>query len=107
MQRTTKNTEPQNVNERNKIAKIEVGASARCLNCGKEFILMSATQKYCCSKCGTEYRMKHEEEAKYPSVTFKCVQCGKIVITDGKKDRRKKFCCAQCEKRYWRHPHKK
>lgn len=35
---------------------------------------------------------------------FECAECGKKVRTDGKKDRRTRFCCARCEKRFWRHP---
>lgn len=35
---------------------------------------------------------------------FECAECGRHVKTDGDKDRRTKFCCARCEKRFWRHP---
>lgn len=35
---------------------------------------------------------------------FECADCGRTVITHGEKDKRTKFCCARCEKKFWRHP---
>lgn len=44
-----------------------------------------------------------------PEIQFECAQCGKHVVAGGYKekgwaDMRKRFCCAECEKKYWRHP---
>lgn len=75
----------------------------KCLNCGIEFIQLSVTQKYCCKKCGREYRKNHCVAC--PAITFNCSYCGKLVVTDGEKDKRTRFCCSTCEKKFWKHPH--
>lgn len=48
---------------------------------------------------------KEERLAKYPSITFSCAWCKRTVTTDSteKVDKRKRFCCAKCERQYWRH----
>lgn len=38
------------------------------------------------------------------AISFHCSFCGKAVVTDGKKDKRTRFCSETCEKKYWRHP---
>lgn len=75
----------------------------KCLECGKEFDPLSVNQKYCCEACGRKYRRHHEVE--FPIVEFYCAHCGKHVITDGKTDKRTRFCSAAYEKKYWKHPH--
>lgn len=74
----------------------------KCPNCGKEFSERTVVQKFCSTKCGNQYRQKHK--AIYPSITFNCAHCGHTVVTDGIKDKRTRFCCQECERKYWRHP---
>ena len=73
-----------------------------CPECGRIFV-PSLNQLYCSKKCSFRYYKKHGPVG-YPSVTFNCAKCGRVVATDGKKDRRSRFCSPECEKRYWRHP---
>lgn len=74
-----------------------------CPNCGKGFNPKSVNQRYCSAKCGNQYRRKYGVER--VSITFRCAQCGHRVVTDpNRRDRRTRFCCAECEKKYWRHP---
>lgn len=75
-----------------------------CPECGTDFCEKSVNQIYCSPKCGERYRKKHPMEARFPSVAFYCAKCGKAVVTDGKRDKRTRFCCQECERRYWRHP---
>lgn len=35
---------------------------------------------------------------------FVCADCGRVVRTHGGKDKRTRFCCARCEKKFWQHP---
>lgn len=78
----------------------------KCLNCGEKYTELSVTQKYCCEKCGDQYRRRNKGKLLYPSITFNCSQCGKEVTTEeGSKDMRTRFCSASCEKKFWRHPH--
>lgn len=77
----------------------------KCLECRENFTPLSVTQKYCSLKCGAKYRWKNRGKIKYPSITFSCRQCGHTVVTeDGSRDRRTDFCCASCEKKFWRRP---
>lgn len=74
-----------------------------CPECGKPFQQKTVTQKYCSKKCGNRYRKKHGVE--WVSITFRCAKCGRRVETDPKaRDMRTRFCSAECEKKYWRHP---
>ena len=74
-----------------------------CPECGKQFAPLSVTQKYCSSKCGQRYRRKHG--VTLVSVTFRCAQCGRKVVTEPeRRDMRTRFCCAECERKYWKHP---
>lgn len=79
----------------------------KCLNCEKEFAPMSANQIYCSAGCGRKYRRKHPERLNFPAVFFKCANCGMAVVTDGKHDKRTRFCSQECNRKYWRHPPKK
>lgn len=77
----------------------------KCKYCQKEFIAVAVNQKYCSKHCGYKYRTTHGIENEYPSITFACSKCGKIVVTDGTPhDKRTRFCSPECEKKYWRHP---
>lgn len=77
----------------------------QCKNCGKDFVPLSVVQIYCCEKCGREFRKKNDMNKYYPSITFPCAKCGKIVVTEGgTRDKRTRFCSKVCEKKYWRHP---
>lgn len=51
---------------------------------------------------------KEERIAKYPTIRFNCAKCKKLVIADSTNelDKRTRFCCAKCERNYWRHPPK-
>ena len=58
--------------------------------------------------------MTEEERVKrFPSITFLCANCHCVVTTDSRFqiDKRTRFCCAKCEKDYWRmvtrHPARK
>lgn len=78
---------------------------AKCLNCNAEYVQLSVTQKYCCARCGNQYRRKNKGKLTYPSITFNCSQCGRTVVTEeGSGDRRTRFCSSVCEKKFWRHP---
>lgn len=77
----------------------------KCLQCGAEFTPRTVIQKYCSTKCKYRYYSRHDVNTDYPSITFTCAQCGKTVVTEGGvKDKRTRFCCAACEKKFWRHP---
>lgn len=78
----------------------------KCLECGIEFNARYVNQKYCSISCGDKYRRKNKGKIKYPSITFSCSQCGKTVVTEeGSGDMRTRFCCASCERKFWKHPH--
>lgn len=78
----------------------------KCPECGKEFIQRTVIQKYCSIQCGQKYRSKHKVTFTYPSITFTCSNCGRIVVTEGSsRDKRSRFCCMKCEKKFWRRPH--
>lgn len=78
----------------------------KCLECGAEFTPKTVIQKYCSKRCADRFKSKHDMDVFYPSITFQCAQCGKTVTTEGGTgDKRTRFCCASCEKKFWRHPH--
>lgn len=77
----------------------------KCRQCGEEFTPATVVQKYCSRLCKERYYRHHDINAEYPSITFTCAQCGRTVVTEGgAKDKRTRFCCASCEKKFWRHP---
>lgn len=75
-----------------------------CPQCGKRFTPFSVVQKYCSKRCGEKWRQKHQDSVRYPSIMFRCSYCGHVVVTNGLDDRRTRFCCDECCKKYWRHP---
>lgn len=79
---------------------------SRCLECGQQFLMLSGTQLYCSPECGKAYRKRNKRTDRI-SVTFTCAKCGRVVVTEPERgDRRERFCCVECEKKYWRHPPK-
>lgn len=78
-----------------------------CKCCGRLIKNPAPDQMYCTVECGNRYRKEHGEEVQkaWPSITFNCGHCGRLVVTEeGAKDKRTRFCSASCEKKYWRHP---
>ena len=74
-----------------------------CPYCKTKFTLRSVNQKFCSLACGEKYRRRHKDNE--PLIReFWCAHCNKHVITEGKGDKRTRFCCQSCEKKYWRHP---
>lgn len=79
----------------------------KCPECGIDFVQKTVIQKYCSEICGDRYRRKNRWKMEYPSIKFTCAypKCGRVVVTEeGSGDRRERFCCASCEKKFWRHP---
>ena len=79
----------------------------KCINCGELIENAAPDQFYCSSRCAYMFRRHHREEVlfRWPSVTFACAKCGRVVTTaPGPVDKRTRFCSAECEKKYWRHP---
>lgn len=74
----------------------------KCEQCGKEFE-PKPQQLFCSAKCQGKSWRKNGPHG-YPSITFVCAKCGKTVTTEGGKDRRSRFCCRECEKKFWKHP---
>ena len=74
----------------------------RCAYCGREFAPRTVTQKYCSRNC--RVKASYHGLVQRESVTFQCAKCGRTVVTEGNRDMRTRFCCAECEKKYWRHP---
>lgn len=61
-----------------------------CIECGKEFIPQSKTQKYCSPSC-----YKHwQNHAECNNVEFECAVCGKKFV--GNKYRKPKTCSSEC-----------
>ena len=85
----------------------------KCQWCGKEFTPTKNWQKYCSPSCRVSANRKRQlkdinpEEKKTLIRSFTCLKCGKVVNVYDPKDNRFKFCCAHCEKLYWKHPEKK
>lgn len=61
------------------------------------------SRKFCSTECAAK-AYKANVHVDFPVREFYCAHCGKHVITDGKNDRRRRFCCKECEKKYWKHP---
>lgn len=68
-----------------------------CQNCGKIFLSVYSDAKFCCDKCGNEYRRKVQLD--YVGV---CLECGKVFHygkeNSAKPDRM--FCSRSCGTRY-------
>ena len=50
---------------------------------------------------------QQEIEERYPVREFECANCHRKVVTDNSMgykgiDKRTRFCCAHCERQYWR-----
>ena len=47
---------------------------------------------------------KEQRLIKYPTIRFECAWCKREVVTDSsdKVDKRTRFCCAKCERQWWR-----
>ena len=90
-------------------------AEHRCEWCGKPFNSVQPKQRYCSAKClkmatkrrsaptGTENAPAPDSA---PIRSFQCAKCGKPVNVYDPKDQRTKFCCAHCERLYYKHPRK-
>lgn len=81
----------------------------RCALCGAAFGPRTVMQKYCGRECSARaaYMRKRgmwREEA--PGRSFDCAYCGEhVTVREGDaRDRRRRFCCAECERKYWKHP---
>ncbi len=78
-----------------------------CPVCNTEYMPLTVVQIYCSKKCARTTWGKPKPPR--PSVTFTCAywKCGRVVVTEtDRPDKRSRFCCAECEKKYWRHPPK-
>lgn len=80
-----------------------------CPECGYSYIPVygAVTQIFCSKKCRDSY-VKKRGLYNRPSITFECAnpKCGRIVVTDGYRDMRTRFCCAECERAYWKHAYR-
>lgn len=79
----------------------------KCLMCGLPMEGAPPDKKYCSVRCAQKYYRLHRDMVikSWPSLTFTCAKCGKLVVTEpGPSDKRTRFCCASCERQYWRHP---
>ena len=77
---------------------------SKCPECGKIFNPHSIHQIYCSEECGKAYRKIHGRFER-EKITFNCAKCGRAVTTEPENgDKRSRFCCVQCERKYWRHP---
>lgn len=74
-----------------------------CPLCGKEFSPAAVNQVFCSTECRIKYNSKYGGYEKYPPKFFICAHCGKEVSTKTG-DKRTRFCCSECEKKYWKHP---
>ena len=77
----------------------------RCPECGEHFEPLAVNQVFCSRGCGSRWRRRRGAYNSFPPVEFTCAQCGRTVVTEGGcGDKRTRFCCRECEKKYWRHP---
>lgn len=82
-----------------------------CQECGKTYEARTVIQRYCSKRCNVKASQRRAKEglvSVYPSVTFECANTKyhRIVVTDGFRDKRTRFCCQTCEKVFWRHQYK-
>ena len=80
--------------------------SKYCWNCGKPIKANPSTQhqKFCSVKCRNEYSRLKKTTTFFEPFSFYCSQCGHQVIVEDPNDKRTRFCCKECEKKYWKHP---
>lgn len=82
-----------------------------CLVCGK-FFSNNGRQKFCSIECAKrsnkityyETEVKRPEPAPDAQVlrSFYCRCCGSLVNFVDHSDKRTVYCCAKCERKYWR-----
>lgn len=60
-----------------------------CKRCGKEFTTQKNAQKFCSEMCRKAYNIFGKKLTE-----FECAWCGKKFTAE----RRRKFCCEQCQK---------
>ena len=76
-----------------------------CVVCGKKFNPSSKGNRYCSVKC---MRRRYDKWDARIGLQIECanVRCHRTFTIgdrkDGKPDKRTRFCCANCEKQYWR-----
>lgn len=78
----------------------------KCPVCGAEFTPYNKSHIYCSRNCGYKARY-HGLSDKYRAAAFEprefeCSCCGHTVEVTDPKDKRERFCCAACERKYWR-----
>lgn len=80
--------------------------SKKCYNCGQPIHAdpFSTHQKFCCVECRNQYRREHKTDTYFRPFYFECSECGQLVEVLNDKDKRTRFCCRECEKKYWKHP---
>lgn len=80
--------------------------SKYCWNCGKPIQpkQYAQHQKFCSEKCRLEYKKLKKTTNYFEPFTFRCSKCGRVVSIEDPNDKRTRFCCKECEKKYWRHP---
>lgn len=83
----------------------------RCLYCGHIFTARRANRKYCsdgCRRKASERKSDNRERCHVgtPIREFDCRTCGKHVNVVEASDKRTVFCCASCEKKYWKHAYR-
>lgn len=84
----------------------------KCWYCGEKIKAdtFATHQKFCSPKCQKEFsklplsERKRIEKENFIPIEFECSQCGNVVSIEDPGDKRTRFCCKECEKKYWRHP---
>lgn len=78
----------------------------KCLQCGAEFSPKHERSRFCSDYCRRRFYYCGNHVPRV-SITFTCANpnCGRTVVTETERlDKRTRFCCKECEKKYWRHP---
>ena len=88
-----------------------MGNTAKCSMCGGLFTPKAVTQKYCSKKCcwrAMYLRKCGKLKEDLPERRFDCAYCGEHVIIPAgdRHDKRSRFCCKECEVKYWKHPNR-
>lgn len=77
-----------------------------CEQCGAEFEKRRDGQRFCSNACANSNWRKRNRVPRV-AITFTCAyrRCGRTVVTQTDRlDKRTRFCCRECERKYWRHP---